>query len=236
MSVSTLAKLPRPSGASGEKAGMYLVGCGVFSAGAFLFIHSRLGTDPLDVFALGLLNHVRLTIGLAQTLVAVICLLLVAVWTKKRPVLSPLWTFFFCGSLIDLLRLAEAGRLLPLPPFAVMLCGAVLCAYGSSLIIMSGFGIRAMDLLALTMTDRWRWPFWAAKGALEFALLVWGYAMGGPAGIGTLTFFVVVDGCIQPFMWCNDRLLGLGNHWTPPRLRDFETTSSAGEPVPTPGK
>jgi len=236
MPVSILAKLSRPRGAAGEKAGMYLVGCGIFSVGAFMFIHSRLGTDPLDVFALGLLNHMHLTIGLAQTLVAVICLLLVAVWTKKRPVLSPLWTFFFCGSLIDLLRLADAGRLLPLPPFAVMLSGAMLCAYGSSLIIMSGFGIRAMDLLALTMTDRWRWPFWTAKGSLEFALLVSGYAMGGPAGIGTLTFFIVVDGCIQPLMWCNGRLLGLGNHWTPPRLRDFEAPLPVREPAPAPGE
>jgi hypothetical protein len=60
--------------------------------------------------------------------------------------------------------------------------------------------------------------------------------MGGPAGIGTPTFFVVVDGCIQPLMWCNGRLLGLGNHWTPPRLRGFEAPSPVRETAPAPGE
>jgi uncharacterized membrane protein YczE len=199
-----------------RKIGMYLAGCAVFATGAYLFIHSRLGTDPLDVFSLGLLNHVPLTIGLAQTLVAVACLLCVAIWTQKRPLLSPLWTFFFCGSLIDILCFADAGRWLPLPPFAVMLAGAMLCAYGSSLIIMSGFGIRAMDLLALVMSDRWHWPFWLGKGVLEGLLLLSGAVMGGPVGIGTVTFFIIVDGCIQPLMWVNRNLLGLPQYWASP--------------------
>lgn len=199
-----------------KKIGMYLAGCTVFSLGAYLFIYSRLGTDPLDVFSLGLLNHVPLTIGIAQTLVAVICLLLVAAWTQKRPLLSPLWTFFSCGSLIDLLCFADAGRWLPLPPFTVMLAGSLLCAYGSSLFIMSGFGIRAMDLLALVIGDRWRWPFWLGKGTLEGLLLLSGYVMGGPVGIGTVTFFIVVDGCIQPLMWMNRHLLGFPEYWAAP--------------------
>jgi hypothetical protein len=32
----------------------YLGGCLVFSSGATFFIYSRLGTDPLDTFSLGL--------------------------------------------------------------------------------------------------------------------------------------------------------------------------------------
>lgn len=190
------------------KFGMYLAGCAAFSVGAYLFIYSQLGTDPLDVFSLGLLNHVPLTIGIAQTLVAIICLLLVAAWTWKRPLLSPLWTFFFCGSLIDLLRWIEVGQWIPLPPVAIMLTGSVFCAYGSSLIIMSGFGIRAMDLLALVIGDRWGWPFWLGKGALEGALLLSGYFMGGPVGVGTIAFFLVVDGTIQPLIWMNRHVLG----------------------------
>lgn len=88
-----------------KKIGMYLAGCTVFSIGAYLFIDSRLGTDPLDIFSLGLLNHVPLTIGIAQTLVAV---------------------------------------------------------------------------------------------------------------IGTVTFFIVVDGCIQPLMWMNRHLLGFPEYWAAP--------------------
>jgi len=106
-----------------------------------------------------------------------------------------------------------------LPPFAVMLAGSLLCAYGSSLIIMSGFGIRAMDLLALVLGDRWGWPFWLGKGTLEGLLRLSGYVMGGPVGIGTVTFFLVVDGTIQPLMWMNRRLLGFPQFVVASQLR-----------------
>ncbi|MEV8017547.1 hypothetical protein AB0O76_14625 [Streptomyces sp. NPDC086554] len=117
------------------------------------------------MFALGLLDHVPLTVGVVQAGVAVLCLAGVAAWTRRLPVLSPLFTFFFCGSLIDLLRLSDLADRVPVPHAVMLAGGTLLCAYGSALIIMSGFGIRAMDLLAIVMVDRWRWPFWAAKGA-----------------------------------------------------------------------
>lgn len=209
---------PRPAGLPlfGQIV-IYLIGCVIFAVGAYLFIYSRLGTDPLDVFSLGLLRHVPLTIGLAQTLIAVICLGLVARWTRRRPLLSPIFTFFFCGSLIDLLRLFQPADWLAMAPVPVMLLGTLLCAYGSSLIIMGGFGIRAMDLLAIEMTKHWGLPFWSTKGALEAILLASGWLMGGPVGVGTLCFLIGVNGLIQPMMWTNSRLLHLRNYGLPPR-------------------
>ncbi|MDK1474572.1 hypothetical protein QNO07_14275 [Streptomyces sp. 549] len=38
----------------------------LFAAGATLFIHAGLGVDPLDVLSLALLEHLPLTIGIAQ--------------------------------------------------------------------------------------------------------------------------------------------------------------------------
>ncbi|MFB9428615.1 YczE/YyaS/YitT family protein [Streptoalloteichus tenebrarius] len=176
----------------------YLSGCLVFSAGAYLFVHSRLGTDPLDVFSLGLLRHVPLTVGLVQAGVAVLCLAVVALWTRRRPALSPLLTFFACGSLIDLLMWGDPAR--GLGAWPALALGVALCAEGSALILMSGFGVRAMDLLALVVSARWRWPFWLAKGAMETALLLTGWALGGPVGVGTLCFLVGVDLLIQPLV------------------------------------
>ncbi|ABD89040.1 YczE/YyaS/YitT family protein [Rhodopseudomonas palustris] len=202
---------------------IYLVGCVVFAAGAFMFIYSNLGTDPLDVFSLGLQRYLPITIGIAQTLIAVICLGIVALWTRRRPLLSPIFTFFFCGSLIDLLRLFQPADLLGMSSMSVMLFGTLLCAYGSSLIIMSGFGIRGMDLLAIEMTKHWRLPFWSTKGALEAVLLISGWLMGGPVGVGTLSFLIGVNAFIQPMMWANARILRLRNFGLPPREAMAET-------------
>ncbi|WP_190344743.1 YczE/YyaS/YitT family protein [Streptomyces venezuelae] len=191
---------------------VYLTGCLVFSAGAACFIRADLGTDPLDVFALGLLRHVTATIGIAQALVAVVCIAVWALWNRRRPVVSPFVTFFLCGSLIDILRAVDAAGLLPVHRAVLMLIGVLLCTYGSALIIMSGLGIRAMDLVAITMTQRWKWPFWAAKGSLELVLLGSGWLMGGPVGLGTVCFLVFVDTLIQPCMRLTTRLFALRDY------------------------
>lgn len=207
---------------------VYLAGCLLFSVGATFFIHSDLGTDPLDVFALGLLEHAPLTIGITQALVALVCVLVWAVWNRRRPPLSPFFTFFLCGSIIDVLRATGVAGHVPAPKFAIMLIGVLLCTYGSALIIMSGVGIRAMDLVAISMTHKWRWPFWAAKGSLELLLLGSGYLMGGPTGVGTLCFLVFVDTLIQPCMWLTTRMFSLQNHG----LSEPTVTRPVADPAP----
>lgn len=192
---------------------LYLFGCGTFSMGAAFFIASHLGTDPLDVMALGLVKHLPLTVGLAQGGFAALCLLVYGLWNRTRPPLSPFFTFFFCGSLIDLwMNLHFVERFVGLSPYPMMLAGVVLCAYGSSLIIMSGIGIRAMDLVALTMVRRWKLPFWLCKGVMEVLLLAAGWVLGGPIGIGTLFFLAFVGWLIQPLIWINTSYLRLEDY------------------------
>lgn len=193
----------------------YLVGCLLFSVGAYLFINSQLGTDPLDTFALGLRRHVPVTIGIAQFAVAVVCIAAVAFWSKSKPRISPLVTFFLCGSLIDLQLWNEWAHLVLPPGYLMLSIATVLCAYGSALIIMSGLGIRAMDLVAIQATRAWRLPFWVGKGVLEGVLLVAGYLLGGPVGIGTVFFLVGVDLLIQPLIWLNSKALRLSNRGMP---------------------
>ncbi|MFF8938792.1 hypothetical protein ACF08O_29555 [Streptomyces paradoxus] len=51
----------------------------------------------------------------------------VAAWTRERPLVAPLFTFFFCGSMIELLRRPDPARALPVPSAGLLAC-AVLCA------------------------------------------------------------------------------------------------------------
>jgi uncharacterized membrane protein YczE len=183
-----------------------------FSVGADFFIAAGLGTDPLDVFALGLMNYLPVTVGIAQAAFALICLIIWALWNRRLPLISPFVTCFLCGSLIDLWMWLRLDQFVPIGPYAMMLAGTVLCAYGSSFIIMSGIGIRAMDLIAISMTHRWGLPFWAAKGVMEAILLALGWWWGGPVGIGTVCFLVLVGWMIQPLMMANEKVFRVPNH------------------------
>ena len=195
--------------------GLYLAGCVLFAVGATCFIEAGLGTDPLDVFALGLRDVTPLTVGLAQGAFAALMLVVWAGLERRVPSLWPFVTFFFCGSMIDLwLHTGLLGRT-PLPDGPLMLLGVGLCALGSAYIIMSGIGIRAMDLVAIALAHETGRPFWLFKAAFEILLLVVGWALGGPVGVGTVFFLVFVGLLIQPVMTLNGRLVGLPNHALP---------------------
>ena len=147
--------------------------------------------------------------------ITIVMLLIWAIWNKKLPIVSPFVTFFFCGTLIDFGRHYKVAANVPFAHSAggypLMFLGVFVCAYASSYIIMSGIGIRAMDLVAITMVQRWKAPFWVWKTVLESCLLLSGYLMGGPVGVGTLCFLGIVDLLIQPMMIMNQRFFGMRN-------------------------
>lgn len=191
---------------------LYFLGCILFSLGATFFIASNLGTNPLDVFTTGIRKQFGLMIGTTQSLFAITCLF---IWTiiykfKKIPPISTFLTFFLCGYLIDLF-LFLSGEQTPFSSIVELLIALLLCTEASALIIMSGFGIRAMDLVAIALVDKTRLPFWLYKGVLEVILLVVGWRLGGEFGIGTMAFLLFVGWLIQPFIYLNERF-GVPNY------------------------
>lgn len=191
---------------------LYFTGCILFSLGATFFIASDLGTNPLDVFTTGVRNHTGLLIGTTQSLFAISCLI---IWSaiynfKKVPPISTFLTFFVCGYLIDFF-LFLSGEQTPLNSYVELAIALFLCTEASALIIMSGFGIRAMDLVAIALTDKTGLPFWVYKGITEILLFTVGWALGGMFGIGTIAFLFFVGWMIQPFIIMNKKL-GIPNY------------------------
>lgn len=196
---------------SGRQFAVFGAGCVIFSAGATLLIHARLGTDPLDVFSIGVVKHTHLTIGIVQGTLAAVLLAVWAIWNSRLPIVSPFVTFFGCGSIIDLLLFAGLAEEPTFNTYLIMSSATLLCTAGSALIIMSGIGIRAMDLLALTLQLRFRVPFWAGKGIMEIMLFVSGWLLGGPVGLGSICFFVCVGWGTVPAMLLLENA-GMHNH------------------------
>lgn len=192
---------------------IYIVGCFLFSFGAKFFIDSNLGTDPLDVMVIGIVQHIGLTIGIVSGLVSILFLGIWSLWNKKRPPISPFITMFLIGSLIDLwnyLKVEELTTAL-FQPYLLLIFAVLFASYGSSLIIMSGIGIRIMDLVAITMVEKLKWHFFYAKMSLEVFFVVSGLLLGGPFGIGTFAFLLFVSPSIVLFMTLNERFLKIPN-------------------------
>ncbi len=203
----------------------YLLGCFGFSFGVVCFAWAGLGADPLYVFSTGLQKVLHFnSYAIAEGGFAAAMLVVWAIWNKKIPIISPFVTFVLCGRLIDFGKKHELASHMPYNEWPLMITAVLLCAYASSLIIMSGIGIRAMDLVAITMVSKFRKEFWVFKTLLEVLLLLSGWLMlsrpsvtwspgaGIVMGIGTLCFVVFVDLLIQPFMAANAKFLRMKNH------------------------
>ena len=200
---------------------IYLAGCVCFSLGVKLFIDADLGVDPFHAMTLGLVQVVDmpyLQVGFMDGGVTLALLILWMGWNRRLPPLSTFITMVLVGGLIDLWSWLgiEAGtlgsRVLP------MLAGLVLNAYGSALIIMSGIGIRVVDLVALTLVHRLGWRFYRAKLALEAGFLALGFLLGGPVGVAAFAFVLVAGPFVEPLIWVNQRLLRLPDYGLQPAM------------------
>lgn len=192
----------------------YLLGCILFSIGAKFFINSNLGVDPLDTIIIGLANYFNCKIGTVSALVAIGFLLVWSVWNKRKPIITPFITMTLVGYLIDLWNylVPNSGLSSLSESWVIMLIGLLICAYSSSLIIMSGIGVRTMDLVALTMVNKLRLPFFVSKGIIETSFIVSGILLHGPFGVGTFAFLFFVGPLIQPFIYINQLVWSSTNY------------------------
>ncbi|HIJ83639.1 MAG TPA: hypothetical protein HPQ00_05455 [Magnetococcales bacterium] len=206
----------------------YFFGIVLFSLGAKCFIDAQLGTDPLDVLVIGLNKHLGVGLGVCSSLIAILFLSWWMVWNRALPPMTPFVSTSAVGFLLDFWNAlhVEQYTIDAMPVVNVMIYGhelnlyAVLldviallvCSYASSLIIMSGIGIRIMDLVAITMIEKWGWSFFRAKMTLEIGLFSVGWLLGGPMGVTTVLFLFFVGPFIQPFMLMNATYLRIPNH------------------------
>lgn len=219
---------------------IYAAGLLFFSLGAKGFIDAGLGTDPLDVLQIGLADVHGLGIGFSAVLVSIVFLGWWTLWNKKVPPITPFVSTVAVGYLIDLWNhlhletytieavaerpIVVAGYTVNAVAVGIDVVALLMCAYASALIIMSGIGIRIMDLVAITMIERWGWSFFRAKMSLEVLLFTAGAILGGPLGFTTIAFLFLVGPFIQPFMSVNRRYLNIPNHGMPGAGEQMATT------------
>jgi uncharacterized membrane protein YczE/uncharacterized membrane protein YbhN (UPF0104 family) len=205
-----------PRGRRRRRLVMYLAGCLCFSFGVKVFIDADLGVDPFHAMTIGLVQAVDvayLQIGFMDGAVTAALLLLWMAWNHRLPPISTFVTMAIIGFLIDLwnLRGPDLGGLTGSPGVA-LLAGLVLLAYGSSLIIMSGIGIRVVDLVALTLVRHLGTRFYLSKLTLEAGFLLVGFLFAGPIGLATVAFVCVVGPFMEPLIWANQRFLKLPDY------------------------
>lgn len=160
----------------------------VFAFGVHLTIYANIGLAPWDCLGMGIALHTPLNYGLSMTLMSVVILLIDLLLGERigfGTVIDALLTGNFVQMFNDL-NPFPANESLPLG-VCFMVAGFAFMALGMMLYIRCAQGCGPRDSLLLGLGKRLnRLPIGLVEILLWALVLLAGWLLGGPVGIGTL--------------------------------------------------
>ncbi|MGP4090926.1 membrane protein YczE [Streptomyces sp. KR55] len=174
-------------------------GLALYGASSALLVKSGLGLEPWNVLHQGLAERTGLSIGTVLIIVGAAVLLL---WIplRQRPGLGTVSNVFVIGVVMDgtLAVVPQAHTLAVQVP--LMLAGVALNGVATGLYIAARFGPGPRDGLMTGLHRRTGRSIRLIRTAVEVAVVVTGFALGGTIGVGTLLYAVSIGPLAQLFL------------------------------------
>lgn len=165
-----------------------VLGLLVFAFGVHLTIYANIGLAPWDCLGMGISYHTPLNYGLSMTLMGVV-ILLVDLALRERVGFGTIIDALLTGNFVQMFN-----DLNPLPEnrsvwlgILIMLSGFVFMALGMLIYMKAAQGCGPRDSLLVGLGKRLpRLPIGVVEIILWSAVVLIGWLLGGPVGIGTL--------------------------------------------------
>ena len=165
-----------------------VVGLAVFSLGVHLTIYANIGLAPWDCLGMGIAKHTVLNYGLAMTLMSV-GILLIDLLMKERIGYGTIIDALLTGNFVQFYNSIN-----PLPEnkslwlgILIMLVGFVLMAVGMWIYMSAAQCCGPRDSLLVGLGKRLpKLPIGLVEIILWATVLLAGWLLGGPVGIGTV--------------------------------------------------
>lgn len=157
-----------------------------------LMIDANIGASPWDVFHIGLSRWLPLTVGQASIVAGLAVVAVAWLGFKEKYGLGTVMNVLVIGLLIDVLApfMPHPTRL-PVQ-WAQFLLGVGLAGFGTAAYISAGFGTGPRDGLMMALNRQYGWPIARIRTSLEVGILLIGALLGGPVGLGTLAFALLM--------------------------------------------
>ncbi|KAE9634123.1 hypothetical protein GND95_08130 [Defluviitalea raffinosedens] len=175
-----------------------LLGLFLYALGIVVSMKANLGFAPWEVFHYGLGKTIDLTIGTVSILVGLI-ICLCAVWMGEKIGLGTILNMILIGVFMDLLLMLsfipEVNGLIM--GIIMIITGLFIISFGSYFYIASGFGAGPRDSLMVALQRKTGLPVGLCRGFLEGTVVLIGWLLGGPVGLGTVLAAFGIGFCIQ---------------------------------------
>jgi uncharacterized protein len=180
--------------------------CGLvlFGLAIVFMLESRLGLPPWDVLHLGIAKHTPLTLGQSGIVIGLI--IVAFTWLEGTPPgFGTIANTIVIGVSIDVLRSIDAidglSESVLAVRIALLVSGILLFGVGSALYIGAGMGAGPRDSLMMVLSRRTGKRIGLVRAAMEITVLLSGLALGGIAGIGTLSLALLVGPVVELAFW-----------------------------------
>jgi uncharacterized membrane protein YczE len=195
---------PSLRGGFGSRLSWLVLGLFLCSCGVVCFLESELGLPPWDVLHQGLAEQLNVSFGFANLLVSVLVLGLV--WLLRARIgLGTLLNALLIGTFVIALTALDPvsalsqeglGIRISLIPIALLCFGV-----GSAFYIAASMGAGPRDSLMLVTAKSLGLRIGVARTAIEVAVLVLGFVLGGTVGIGTVVFALGIGPMVELSFW-----------------------------------
>jgi uncharacterized membrane protein YczE len=168
------------------------------SVGIVANLYSGLGMGPWGVFHVGITNYTALTLGQADQVFSLIILLIG--WYLGFPFgFGTLLNIYFIGYFIDLIIVLG---FIPQPTnllgqFILLVFGIGSLGLGSFFYLNPKLGAGPRDGLMIRLVQLYDKPVGIIRSIIEVTVLIIGYLLGGPIGIGTIIYGLSVGYSVQ---------------------------------------
>ncbi len=198
------------------------IGFLLYGAAIDIMLRAGLGTSSWVVLEKGLTNYIPLTLG--QTTIGVAALITLLDIGLRQPLgWGTLANMLSIGLWVDWLRPVIPG--VPagwLYQTAYLLLGTLVMGLATAVYVGVNAGAGPRDSLMLATSRLSHTSVRTARTAIEVVVVLVGWLLGGPVGIGTLVYALTIGPAVQLAF----RLLRV----TPPGLSDPLTLATTDEP------
>ncbi|QHA93019.1 YitT family protein [Bacillus sp. N1-1] len=178
--------------------GFFFVGLAVLGLGIAMTIKGKtFGIGPWDVFHYGLFKQFGLTIGSWSIITGFIILACTSLYTKSLPQLGAFLNMLLLGLFIDFFLYILPDPVTLLSQGIVFIVGIVVLGYGIGLYVTSGLGAGPRDGIMLLIVEKTGWRIDWVRNGIEIAVLLLGWLLGGPVGIGSIVIAFMLGKMIQ---------------------------------------
>lgn len=178
--------------------GFFFVGLAVLGLGIAMTIKGKtFGIGPWDVFHYGLFKQFGLTIGSWSIITGFIILAFTSLYTKTMPQLGAFLNMLLLGLFIDFFLYILPDPVTLLSQGIVFIVGIVVLGYGIGLYVTSGLGAGPRDGIMLLIVEKTGWRIDWVRNGIEIAVLLFGWLLGGPVGIGSIVIAFMLGKIIQ---------------------------------------